>query len=157
MVTGFINYKKGSSIRCRGVSQTSLTGRTGQIRRRPRLLSRFRIYYDCYRPVIGEADIHVRAELAGLDGAAEVLGKAGDQLLVKRDGYFGPGGSAIGRTISFFRAGKQSELADQQNISLGVLNRAVHHPLIIVKDAKANNFPAQPFGIFGSIGFLNSQ
>jgi len=77
----------------------------------------------------------VSAKLARRDGAAQLLRQPADELFVQRDGDFGPGGTAIGRTVPFVCAGEQGELADHQNLTTHVLNGKIHHPLIVIKDA----------------------
>jgi hypothetical protein len=87
-----------------------------------------------------------------LDGFAEILFESSDELVVERNGDVRAGGAAVGGAIALFSAGKQGELADEQNAPLDVLNGAVHHAVVIVKDSESDNFSAQPFDVFGRVG-----
>jgi hypothetical protein len=119
--------------------------------------SDFGINDDRNRSVIDELDLHVGAELAGLDWLAQVRGELADELLVERDGYLGLGGTDIGGAIPLSRAGEQGELADNQQIALHILDRKIHQALGIVEDAQTDNLPTQPLNVLGSVRLFHSQ
>ena len=79
------------------------------------LLAILAVHNNCHRAVIYQADLHVGPKFTGLNRPAKIYSKLADELLIKRDGNFRAAGTAVGRAVAFFGAGKQGELADQQN------------------------------------------
>ena len=97
------------------------------------------------------------AELAGLNWLAQVEFEPVDKLLVKGDGNLRSGGAAVRGAIAFPGAGKQRELADQQDAALDVLHREVHNSGLVIEDAQPDDLPAQPLDVLRRIGFLDGE
>lgn len=109
----------------------------------------------CDWAVVEKGDFHVGTEAACLDRFAKVGADLLNELFVKGDGDFGTGGFAVGGAVAFLCAGKECELADDKDISTNVLDGAVHNALVVAEDAEANDFSAEPFDVFVSIGFFD--
>jgi len=69
------------------------------------------------RAVVGQAHFHVRAKFTGLHGMAQFLGEFANKQFVNRNGHFRSGGLTVRRSISFFGAGQQSEMADDEYVA----------------------------------------
>src|SRR5262245_4559523 len=74
-----------------------------------------RIDDDSYGTVVDQTHFHVRTEFPGSDFLAQAFSEPATESFVKRDRHFRPCRSGVGRSVPFFRAGKQSELTDEQN------------------------------------------
>lgn len=121
------------------------------------LLAEFGIDDDGDRAVIDEADDHLSTELAGLNRFAEILLQSLNKFFVKGNCEIRPGRAAVRRSIAFSRAGEKSELTDEKNFPLHVLDGTIHDTGFIVEDAQANDFPAEPFDIFRRVGLFDRE
>src|SRR5258706_7240367 len=65
-----------------------------------------RIDEDRDRSVIDEADLHIGSELPALYRLAQICRGFAQKGLIERDRDLRPGGAAVGRAISFARAGE---------------------------------------------------
>lgn len=121
------------------------------------LLAVFGIDDDGDGAVIGKADEHLSAEIAGADRFAEVLLKLLNELFVKRNRDFRSRRAAVGRAIAFFRAREERELADEKDLALDVLNREIHDVGFVVEDAQPNDFSTEPLDVFGGVGLFDRE
>jgi len=121
------------------------------------LFAGFGIDDDGHGAIVDETDEHLSTEFSGLDRLAEILPKSFDKVLVERNREFGSSRTAVGRAIAFSCAGEKSELADEKNVALRFLDGAVHDPVLVIEDSKANDFSAEPFDVFGRIGFFDGE
>lgn len=86
--------------------------------------------------VVGERDLHVGAELAGMNVFTEELGETCDEFVVHRDGKVGFGCTNVAGSVAFARAGHKRELADEEDVGVGHLSDGeVHDALGVVEDA----------------------
>ena len=104
----------------------------------------FGVHEDGDRPVVEEFNLHVRTEDARGDGFAEGVGKDADEAFVEGNGDFGLGSVDVGGTVALAGARHEGELADGKDVPAGFEDGAVHHAVLVVKDAEVADFGGEP-------------
>ena len=97
------------------------------------------VHADGDRAVIDKGDFHVSSEDPGTDWFSDGLGEGTAVLLIKGDGCLVPGGADIGRAVALLGGCHQGELADDDDITAGFPDAAVHHAVFFVENAKAGD------------------
>ena len=67
------------------------------------------------------------------------------------------GGGDEARSIAFAAIAGERELADQENLTVDILHRAVHLVLLITKNAQSRQLPRHPLGVSFRIAPLNAE
>ena len=98
------------------------------------------VHADGDRAVIDKGDFHVGSEDPGADGFPDGFGEGTAELFIKGDGCFMPGGADVGRAVALLGGCHQGELADDDDITAGFQDAAVHDSVFIVENAKAGDF-----------------
>lgn len=100
--------------------------------------------------VVGEGDFHIGSEDASGDGFSESCGEVLAEGFVERLGNGGCGGSKKRRAVALFCGGIEGELADDEDVSTGVENGAVHFRFYVLEDSHPSDLSAEPFAV-GSV------
>ena len=115
-----------------------------------------RVDADCDRSVVEQFALHVSAEFACADGAAETLFDLMDELLVERNGNVMACCADVAGSVALSSKCVQGELADDKDFSLDIEHRTVHDVVLIVEDAEAEYLAGNPLHIVGGIGCLEA-
>jgi len=121
------------------------------------LLPDFRIDHDRDRSVVDQAHLHIRTKLAAGDGTAEGFGQLFEKRFVERLGHIGFAGVVKRRPRAFSRTREKRELADGQNLSGNIANRAIHLTLVIREDTHSREFRGHPRPIISRIRLRNTD
>jgi hypothetical protein len=97
--------------------------------------------------VVGEGDFHIRSENAFGYCFAEFFGEAFAEGFVERFGNVRVGGFKERGAVALFRGSMKGELADDEDVSAGVEDRAIHFAFIIAENAEAGDLSRQPFDV----------
>ena len=92
------------------------------------------------RAVIDKGDFHVSSEDSGTDWFPDSFGEGTAELLIKWDGCLMPGGADVGRAVALLGGCHQGELADDDDITAGFQDAAVHDSVFVVENAKPGDF-----------------
>ena len=106
--------------------------------------------------VVEQFALHVSAEFACANGAAETLFDLTDELLVERNGNVMACCSDVTRAVSLSSESVQGKLTDDKDFSLDVEHRTVHDVVLVVEDAEAEYFAGDPLHIVSGIGCLEA-
>ena len=78
-------------------------------------------------------------------------------MFVEGLGEVGSGGADEGGAVSFFGAGVEGELADDEGFAAGVEEGAVHEAGLVLVNAHVGQFGGQPFAIGGVVAVLDAE
>ena len=112
---------------------------------------------DGYWAGVDERNLHVSTKDPAADVAAEFVFEGETKCVVKWLGDGGSGGFEKGGAIAFFGGGMEGKLTDDDHISVGVLNTAVHFSVLVLKDPQTRDFPTEPIHVFRGISFLDTE
>ena len=106
--------------------------------------------------VIEQFALHVSAEFACANGAAETLLDLTDEFLVERNGNVMACCADVAGSVALSSKCMQGELADDKDFSLDIEYRTVHDVVLIVEDAETEYLAGDPLHIVGGIGCLKA-
>src|ERR1700761_6608493 len=78
-------------------------------------------------------------------------------MFVNRNGDFRSRRANVRRTVSFFRAGMQGELADHQQFGAYLLHGQIHHAAVVIENSESRDFSSEPFRLLSGIAFFNAN
>lgn len=105
---------------------------------------------------VGVGDVHVGGEGAGLDGEVEGAEEVGGGF-VEFAGEVGRRGGGEAWSSAFAAVAVEGELADEQDVSVGVEEGEVHFAVGVGEDAEVGDFFGDPFGVFGGVLFSDGE
>src|SRR3954464_2691251 len=117
----------------RGQDRNSIATRRRNSGPDPEFRSSFHLQPEGDRPVVHQADLHVRAEATGLHRAR--VRRGGDEEIEEAPAFVGRGGAREARPQATRGIGGERELRDGEQLAVHILEREVHLAGRIGKDA----------------------
>ena len=108
------------------------------------------------RTIICISDMHMCAKDSTGDGNA-LFFKQGKRFVVQRFGDLRVRRPVVGGAVAFAEVCQQSELADEKNVTVDLLQIEVHLAVFIPKTADLGNFFADPLQLFFRVPLAHSQ
>lgn len=77
--------------------------------------------------------------------------------VVKWFGMIRAGGFDEAGAVSFFSGGVEGELADDEGLSVAILEGEIHLSFVVIEDAHFPDFVDEPGDVIGAIGFFDTE
>ena len=106
--------------------------------------------------VIEQFALHVSAEFACANGAAETLLDLTDEFLVERNGNVMACCADVAGSVALSGKCVQGELADNKDFSLDIEHRTVHDVVLIVEDTETEDLAGHPLHVLDGISSLET-